>query len=180
MTTNKVQAALINYTSEIQHIVSCVSDVVFNVIPKSADRHVLVCSSTGGFFPVKRQGGSRLFIDINQEIETPTTANDYRVSTKYYLYSIADGKQDDLVGFHYHPELDEDPVMYPHIHAYAKEDPRFKPLNLHKRHIPSGRVALEDVIRWLIDELKVVPDRADWDDVLINAREIFKSNQSWS
>lgn len=180
MTTNKVQAALINYTSEIQLIVSCVSNVVFTVKPLSAERHLLVCSSAGGFFAVKRQDGSRLQIDINQEIETPTEANEFRVSTKYYLYSIADENTDDLVGFHYHPELTDDPILYPHIHAYAKEDSRYKTLNLHRRHIPSGRVPLEDVIRWIIDELKVVPARQDWDDVLKRARETFKANHSWT
>lgn len=180
MTTNKVHAALTNYTEEIQRIVSCVSDVVFFVLPYGPDRHQLSCSVPGGFFPVSRNDGVKLFIDINQEIESPSAANDYKVSTKFYLYSIADAKKDDLIGFHFHPDLTEDPVLYPHIHAYADKDPRFAPLNLHRRHIPSGRVPLEDVIRWIITELEVVPARADWDKVLTDARGIFKSNQSWS
>ena len=123
---------------------------------------------------------SKLFIDINQHIEDPSSANGFKVSTKFYLYSIADENNNDLIGFHYHPELTEDPVPYPHIHAYADQDARFLSLNLHKRHIPSGRVALEDVVRWLIDEMKVTPIRDDWDTVLAEAKEKFTSNRSWA
>jgi hypothetical protein len=179
VSTNKAHEALQNYTSEIQQIVSCVSDKVFYVYPKGGGRQLLTCAS-GGYFRVTRRDDSHLFIDINQEIEEPTETNEYRVSTRYYLYSIADSDQNDLIGFHYHPELNEDPVLYPHIHAYANKDERFLPLNLHRRHIPSGRIALEDVIRWLIDELEMKPNRDDWDAVLTSAREKFKSNQSWS
>lgn len=180
MSTNKVHEALKDYTSEIQIIVSCVSDVVFYVAPNGPDTHLLSCSVLGGFFPIGRRDGTRLFIDINQEIDNPTQANGFKVSTRYYLYSVADSNIDDLVGFHYNPELTDDPILYPHIHAYANQDPRFQPLNLHRRHIPSGRVALEDVIRWLIDELEIVPARSDWDKVLADAREKFKNSQSWS
>jgi hypothetical protein len=179
VSTNKAHEAINNYTSEIQKIISCVSEQVFYVYAKSASRQVLT-SSAEGYFRLTCTDNSFLFIDINQEIDTPSADNEYKISTKYYLYSIADADQNDLIGFHYHPELKEDPVLYPHVHAYANDDKRFLPLNLHKRHIPSGRVALEDVIRWLIDELKVKPNRPDWDNVLKEARQKFIENRSWS
>lgn len=85
------------------------------------------------------EDNSYLQIDINQEIEHPKTSG--TVTTKYYLYSVADAEGKDLVGFHFHPDLTEDPILYPHIHAYANQDPRYLSLNLHRKHIPSGRVA---------------------------------------
>ncbi len=178
MATNKVHKALGSYTDQIQRIVSCVSDEVFYVYPKNNGRHALI-SNSSEYFRVKCQDNSYLNIDINQEVEDPAADNGYKVSTKYYLYSIADGAGEDLVGFHYHPELNEDPVLYPHVHAYANKDERFLKINLHKKHIPSGRVPLEDVIHWMIDELEVVPARDDWETVLSEAREQFKSIQTW-
>lgn len=59
------------------------------------------------------------------------------------------------------------------------EDERFKHFNLHRRHIPSGRVPLEDVIRWLITELEVVPIRENWEEILVETREKFMASQSW-
>lgn len=106
-------------------------------------------------------------------------ANKYTVSTKHYLYSVLDHDLNDLVGFHYHPELDQDPILHPHIHVYADGDKRYSGFNLHRRHIPSGRVALEDVIEWLIVELEVKPIRDDWQKVLHDTREKFKRNKTW-
>lgn len=178
MTTNKGHKALQDYTTEIQRIVSCIADEVCYVYPNANGRQVLAWSSAG-YFRVDCTDGNRLLIDINQEVEDPVPENKETVSTRYYLYSIADADCNDLVGFHFHPELNEDPVIYPHVHAYANKDERFLAVNLHRRHIPSGRVALEDIVHWLIVELKVKPQREDWEAVLAEAREKFKKTQTW-
>jgi hypothetical protein len=174
--SNKGYEALNAYCEEIQKIVSCITNEVW--YGSSSERDRLNFSVGDGFFRVAREDNTYLYIDINQEIEDPKTTG--TVTTKYYLYSIADADGKDLVGFHFHPDLTEDPILYPHIHAYANQDPRYLSLNLHRKHIPSGRVALEDVIRWLISELKVKPLRKNWDDVLTKAKARFLEIRSWS
>jgi hypothetical protein len=174
--SNKGHEALGAYSEEIQRVVSCITNEVFYCAATERDR--LNFSVGGGFFRVTCEDNSYLHIDINQEIEVAKTSG--TLTTKYYLYSVADSDGKDLVGFHFHPDLTEDPVLYPHIHAYAKQDPRFMALDLQRKHIPSGRVALEDVIRWLISELKVKPRRDDWDEVLKKAKERFLEIRSWS
>ena len=178
MATDKGHEALNAYRSEIQKIVSCITVEVCYCYENTRGRQSLQWSS-GGFFRVTCIDNTHLYVDINQEVDIPQD-EESRVTTKYYLYSIADSEKNDLIGFHYHPELTEDPVLYPHIHAYAKDDKRYLALNLHRKHIPSGRVTLEDVIHWLIEELKVKPLRKDWEQVLADAKEHFKEIRTWA
>lgn len=184
MPTNKGHQAIQEYTTELQKIVSCVAHEVCYVFPNANGRLALAWSSGKPLesepLRLLRHDGNPLFIDINQEIEDPRPANNETVSTKYYLYSILDADRKDLIGFHYHPDLDDDPVLYPHIHVYADADERYSFFDLHRRHIPSGRVALEDVIEWLIVELEVKAIREDWESVLNATREKFKQVQTWS
>ena len=178
MTTNKGQAALNDYTEELQKIVSCVARDVCFVYPNREGRQALAWSQ--GPVKLKRNDGGLLYIDISQEIDDPVPENKDAVSTREYIYSILDAEEKDLIGFHYHPDLDDDPVLYPHIHVYADADKRFSFFNLHKRHIPSGRVALEDVIEWLIIELEIKPLREDWKEILQGTREKFKQSRTWA
>jgi len=176
--SNKGHEALNAYCEEIQKIVSCITNEVWYC--SSSERDRLNFSVGNGFFRVTCEDNSYLHTDINQEIEDPRTNGTGTVTTKYYLYSVADADSKDLVGFHFHPDLTEDPILYPHIHAYAKDDKRFLSLELQRKHIPSGRVALEDVIRWLISELNVKPRRKDWDEVLTKAKARFLEIRSWA
>jgi hypothetical protein len=184
VTTNKGHQALQDYLEEIQKIVKCVANDVCYCYRNAKRRQAIAWSSrdpdVSEPLRLKRQDGKVLFIDIGQEVEDPIPTNSPTVTTKYYLYSILDAERKDLIGFHYHPELDDDPVLYPHIHVYADADERYSFFNLHKRHIPSGRVPLEDVIEWLIVELDVKPLREDWQSVLKETREKFKQNRTWS
>lgn len=173
--SNKGHQATASYVNEIQKIVSCVvKEVCF---PYKNNEGYLVLGWSGEL-RLKRKDGTVIFLDITQELTYPDKDDD-KVSTVAYIYSISDEERQPLIGFHYHPELTDEPVMYPHIHAYAPEDGRFKHFNLHRRHIPSGRVPREDVIRWLITELEVVPIRENWEEILVETREEFMAGQSW-
>jgi len=178
VTTNKGHEALQGYLEQLQKIVSCVAQDVCFAYPNNKGRQALAWSE--GAVKLKREGGTALFIDIGQEVDDPIPENKPAVTTRYYIYSILDADFKDLIGFHYHPELDDDPVMYPHIHVYADADERFALFNLHKRHIPSGRVALEDVIEWLVVELQVKAIREDWQKILAETRQRFKETRTWA
>lgn len=95
-----------------------------------------------------------------------------------------------LYEFHWHPEkidrltlepatrnsTDKEPFPHPHLHVRAA-DRRFD--NLNKKHIPSGRVALEDVVRFLLSECKAKPARKDWEKVLNETQKEFNENRNW-
>lgn len=50
---------------------------------------------------------------------------------------------------------------------------------LTKSHFPTERVALERVIRLLIDDLQVEPLRQDWDRMLTRTEEAFYQKRTW-
>ncbi len=176
MATNKEHETIERFCEDMQKIVSCVTKEVCYTYTNSHGREVLAWSKD--CIKLVRADGKALFIDIGQEIELVDDGK--KASTKYYIYSLLDEEKKDLIGFHFHPDLTEDPVLYPHIHVYADADKRYAFFNLHKRHIPSGRVALEDVIEWILAELTVKPLRDDWKDVLNQSREKFKAIRTWS
>lgn len=62
---------------------------------------------------------------------------------------------------------DRTPFGRPHAHVRA-HDKRF--IDLNKRHIPTGRVAFEDIVFFLIDDCEVKAGRADWKAVLEASR----------
>jgi hypothetical protein len=97
------------------------------------------------------------------------------VHTTTYYYDIADGDLQPVVQFHWHPGTRVD---YPHIQVRS----RTGLVDVQGRHIPSGRVSFESVVRFLIDELKVdpVPEHAaTWRDLLDQNEEQFLTSRSW-
>jgi hypothetical protein len=53
-------------------------------------------------------------------------------------------------------------------------------LTLHKLHLPTGRVSIEAVVRFLIEDLDVVPRRRDWSAVLDRHEEAFRRSRTWA
>ena len=47
-------------------------------------------------------------------------------------------------------------------------------LDLNKIHLPSGWITVEEVVRFLITELKVKPFSDDWDDLLQKSEHKFR------
>jgi len=47
-------------------------------------------------------------------------------------------------------------------------------MDLDKLHLATGRVTVEEVIRFLIAEVGVKPKAANWDEELIKSEELFK------
>lgn len=114
-----------------------------------------------------------------------------RVHTREYVYAIYDEQSKPLYEFHWHPEKidpltlerrsirngEKPPFPSPHIHVKA-QDNRFGHLN--KKHIPSGRVAFEDVLTFMITEYNVKPRRPDWETILKQTKTKFDKDHSWA
>lgn len=98
----------------------------------------------------------------------------YRVHVDEYIYAV---KLDDAkaVAFHWHPNAKASPVSYPHMHIYqGVTDGK---LALKRGHIPSGRVTLESIAIWMIDDLGATPKRDDWREILTARRDSV--TRSW-
>ena len=137
---------------------------------------------------LRRKDGSKLYLELDQHIDvvkvTTPKGDRYRVSTLRYIYAVWKDPHNCLIGWHYHPDLE---VPFAHVHVYDRKTEEEKkagqkPFLLHNMHIPSGRVSLEDVVRFAITELDVLPDKKreqDWEQVLKDTGSRFEANKSW-
>jgi hypothetical protein len=59
-------------------------------------------------------------------------------------------------------------------------DHPFLGVTLARLHIPTGRVAFEEVVRLLITELRVEPNRDDWREILRDSEDRFREYRTWA
>ena len=116
----------------------------------------------------------------------------YRLRTDAYRYRVLDEQERELLVWHWEPEGLGD-RRRPHLHvAYGTgsaasinlptasgvgESP-FPQLDVPKLHVPTGRVLLEDVVRFLIEDLGV-RGRDGYDAILRDNVQWFLANQTW-
>lgn len=93
-----------------------------------------------------------------------------------YAIEVAETNQE-IVAFHWSGRGNgEVPFAHMHLgHANTVSDPFIGP----KAHIPTGRVAIEDVIYFLIKELRIHPGTDDWQEILAEVRKPFMDYKTW-
>ena len=170
MAGNTAAEAVSNYIEPFNRALSCVSQGQ-------------VRPSNGGYDPAQNPHalsafarikliGSRYELTVAQNYEIIHVPDDkvrgpWRVRTLGYAYEVFD--DDFVMGYHWHPTSEG--VLFPHLHWKVE----------HEHHLPTGRVAFEDVILCLLGEPFNVPEaRANAKDVLGYGRERFEMYRSWS
>jgi hypothetical protein len=94
-------------------------------------------------------------------VEDASVRGPWKVLTVAYYYVLEDAEGRELFAYHWHP-AGPSTVRFPHLHlgiGVARE--QFTTI-----HAPTGRIGLEEVLRFAITELRVRPLRRDWMDVL--------------
>lgn len=81
-----------------------------------------------------------------------------------YEYRLEDREEREVLAFHWHPE-GMSHVTEPHLHLSAASSPAALP-DLARAHLPTGTVALRAVVRSLLRDFGVAPQRDDWQRVL--------------
>lgn len=72
------------------------------------------------------------------------------------------------ISYHWHP-VGPSHVQTPHLHVKATRDMAPGATAIEKLHFPTGPVSLAAIVRFLIDEVGIEPNRADWGRVLADA-----------
>ena len=84
-----------------------------------------------------------------------------------YRYRLLDHDQTELLVYHWQPGPDYAGPDHPHLHVSAAFRAKLdavttREIGLDKLHIATGRVSLAAVVRMLIAEFGIAPQRADW------------------
>lgn len=101
----------------------------------------------------------------------------FKATTLRYEYQFATSDGDNLITFHWAPDTNDiAQKTYPHMHIgtsmLSKETP-ILPGRFNKAHIPTGRVSIESVVRFAIEELGVRPLKRDWQRALDRSEATF-------
>ena len=134
-----------------------------------------------GFVILSRRNGQALSLELNHRFVVRQASDPrgrWMASTTEYIYKVFDEQSHLIAAWHWHPGAVgvEDESHWPHVHAYGARDT----LTLHRLHLPTGRVALEAVVRFLIEDLGVVPRRADWRVFLDRHETRFRQTRTWA
>lgn len=117
-----------------------------------------------------RGGMGRVDLDLKQQIAAAPADDAYTIWVIQYSYRVVEDNGRELLAFHWHPD-GVSPIKHPHLHLSSRIAPialgsGAASVALGELHIPTGFVALGDVVHLLIEELGVEPRRADWRAVL--------------
>lgn len=99
---------------------------------------------------------------------------EWKVGTDGYAYTVSEDRDlsSELFSWHWHPTTRQDT----HLHVGRGHDLHGP---LARLRVPTGRVAFEEVVRFLIEDLYVQPERSDWDSVLSECLERFRRFRTW-
>jgi hypothetical protein len=99
---------------------------------------------------------------------------EYKTQTREYIYHLSDDAAA-LLEWHWHPGQKTEP----HLHSRIPGAGSAWEIEGDKLHLPTSRVAFEDIIRFLITDLGVKPARDDWEALLDEAMRAFLRWRRW-
>jgi hypothetical protein len=109
------------------------------------------------------------------ELSQEQGTHSWNVSSRGYFYQLHEQGGREIIAFHWHPGQSQQPD-FAHLHIDTLHRP---PQIQRKHHVPTGRVSLESVVRFAIQELGVRPLRPDWAQVLDAGQRWFNAERSW-
>ena len=170
--------AVQNYLDPLQKALSCFTHEVVDVkggYYAAPEPHALTLSN----HPAKIGRDRRFAIKVVQHyrvVEWEGARGPWKVTTVAYLYTLEEADGPELLGFHFHPR-GRSPITYPHLRVHPGTG--IHQHGLDRTHIPTGRVALESVLRFAVTELNVMPLRDDWEEILDASQAAFEAWRTW-
>jgi hypothetical protein len=167
------------YVQPLREAISCLSQTAHFATAGGhyvSDKPHVLTLVDGARLRLQSSDDTDLTLSVSQQYEIVEDESGFRVRTLKYAYKI-DNWQDghEVMAYHWHPA---ERIKYPHLHlSYGARVGRE---DLRKAHVPTGRIALEDVIQFLIESFRVMPAKEHWETVLDGSRAKFREHRSWS
>lgn len=166
------------FVRPLQRAISCITDAVLDVgggYHPSGGPHV---ATLAGGLPVPLRGANvSLVVALHYRIvEDSGARGPWKVRIDAYAYQLVNREELEILSYHWHPS-GRSVVTWPHLHLGQAGIGRDG--TLLGAHMPTGRVALEEVIRLAVVDLGVEPRRPDWSDVISESQEAFEEWRTW-
>ncbi len=170
--------ALTEYQQEIEAILSCVAAVSVYSYPVTATEYMLVCEDQSGSTTLKLARGREILpLFVSQKIQIFDNDN-FRISTDKYYYVLWTPRANErLIDWHYHRRNTNS--FEAHLHIRDDVRGRATGHTLVDLHVPTGRVPLEDVVRFAIQEQNVTAREAGWKNILDQTEATFRAKKTW-
>jgi hypothetical protein len=175
------QEAVRNFLAPLKAVVGCVTSEGFVTRGPRVAGEQQTAHFQDGFAILSRRNGQTLSLELYHRYIVREAGGDrgpWTASTVEYVYEVSDDGGDPIAAWHWHPETRraEDAVQWPHLHVHAARET----LTLHRLHLPTSRVSLEAVVRFLVEDLDVIARRADWSAILDRHEEAFRRSRTWA
>ena len=170
----------------MRRALGCITDARLT-FPGNARSGLALTVSLNSGDPVRLRGESVLFFTSQQRFEiirTDVVGAPYRLHTLQYTYEFAIDVTPDhpggteVLSFHWTPEsLNPGEKRFGHVHIKSPMLAAVTPIapgRFSTVHIPTDRLCLEQVIRFAIEDLGVVPLRRDWEMILSDGEATWR------
>jgi hypothetical protein len=121
--------------------------------------------------------GVSLSFSQKYQIIGDASTESYRVRTRGYMYHVNNEHGEEIFAYHWHPDIAGGKIKFPHLHF--RKGALIKREELTKTHMPSGRVAIESLVEYLIDEFGVRARVSDYRKLLERNRNRFEAFKNW-
>ncbi len=169
-----------NYLDPLKKAISCVTDAVLiaSVRPNDLELEEVYSLALKAGDSVPLSGDSRISISVSQQLKLVEDERKgrgpYRVATSAYSYTVEEQDGAEIIAYHWHPKGIGKEFPHLHLKSGAKvQRPELTRTKGESSHIPTGRVALEEFIRLLIECFSVPPQKKDWEEALRQAKQKF-------
>ena len=181
------EAARERYLRFLQPPLSCIaeSEWVEGPPPRSAPGALAVTTRDAPVRISRKRGLSGLALTATQVfevVEDDRFDSEWKVRTRAYAYVVSivtrrEPEPVEVFAWHWHPVRTPERA-YPHLHVRSEH--RLLGLALKSLHLPTGRASFEEVVRFMIEELRAKPIQNDWADVVRETEARFRQYRTWA
>lgn len=173
--------AVSNFIAPLQRTASCVTNEVLRYQGRyQSDVQYALVLGDGSAIRLKRVDVTAPLLYLSftmwyRVVKVNHNRGPWKVTVDGYEYGLDDDQGREVIAYHWHPGHGW--ANFPHMHIEAGCDIGRK--ELIGIHLPTERIAFEDIVWVALHELAVEPWRSDWEEVLGASRALFRRYQTW-